>query len=257
MKKSKIIGLLAMSAVMLTGCVDAMPDMTTEQSDMVAEYAAGLLLKYSPNYDYRLVSDDELAAALVQETEVSETAAEQERDETASEEQTEAKENPKQEQESEAASETEQTEQQFLDADTDLAMELGLSGGISLRYQSFEICDSYPQNASGFSGVDAGQDRKLLVLHFDLENITNEKLDCQLFDSSLRLRVTVNESLSMSTLDTSMLPDDMASFIGSIESGGKADVTAVAEIADMSDEDIVSLTIQMSSQNGSCNVKVR
>ena len=66
MKKIKILGLLAMSAVMLTGCVDAMPDMTTEQSDIVAEYAAGLLLKYSPNYNYRLVSDEELSSAIAQ-----------------------------------------------------------------------------------------------------------------------------------------------------------------------------------------------
>lgn len=256
MKKSKILGLLAMSAVMFTGCVDAMPDMTAEQSDIVAEYAAGLLLKYSPNYDYRLVSDDELAAALMQETLVDETEADTESEEAVSEKKTEDMEKPKQE-ESEAEPETEQTELKFTDANTDLAMELGFGDGISLRYQSFEICDSYPQNASGFSGIDAGQGRKLLVLHFDLENSTNDKIDCQLFDYSLKLRLTVNQSLSTSTIDTSMLPDDMVSFIGSIESGGKADVTAVAEIEDMADEDIESLTIQMSSINGSCNVKIR
>ena len=54
MKKGKIIGVLAISACMLTGCIDLMPDMTEEQSELVAEYAADMLLKYSPNYHYRI-----------------------------------------------------------------------------------------------------------------------------------------------------------------------------------------------------------
>ena len=51
MKKGKVLGLLAMSAVLLTGCVDSMPELTAEQSEIIAEYAAGLLLKYSSNYN--------------------------------------------------------------------------------------------------------------------------------------------------------------------------------------------------------------
>ena len=57
MKKGKIIGVLAISACMLTGCIDSMPDMTEEQSELVAEYAADMLLKYSPNYHYRIAED--------------------------------------------------------------------------------------------------------------------------------------------------------------------------------------------------------
>ena len=61
MKKGKVLGLLAMSAVLLTGCVDSMPELTDEQSDIIAEYAAGLLLKYSPNYNYKIASEEEVA----------------------------------------------------------------------------------------------------------------------------------------------------------------------------------------------------
>lgn len=256
MKKSKILGLLAISTVMLTGCVDAMPDMTAEQSDLVAEYAAGLLLKYSPNYDYRLVSDEELAEALAQETAVDEAETDTEKEASASEETVQDKEKTAQE-ETETVLQTEQTGISFADVDADLAVALGLDEGVSLHYQSFEICASYPQEASGFSGVDAGEGRKLLVLHFDLENSTDEKMDCQLADAALKLRINVNQSLSTGVMDLLLLPDDMISFSGSMEAGEKVDVTAVAEIEDMSDEDIESLTIQMSSLNGSCNVKVR
>lgn len=259
MKKIKILGFLAMSAVMLTGCVDSMPDMTTEQSDMVSEYAAGLLLKYSPNYDYKLVSDKELAAALAQEKALeeetmTEAATVQESSEEASEEKTEKQ--PVQEQETEQSTK-QQIQQDFTDADTDLAVELGIEDGISLRYQSFEICDSYPQNASGFSGIDAREGRKLIVMHFDLENTSDEKAECSLYDYSLRLRVNINQSVSASVQENPILPDDMVTFVGSIEAGKKADVAAVAQIEELSDSDIETLTLQITSANGSCNVKVR
>ena len=63
MKKGKIIVVLAVSACMLTGCIDSMPDMTEEQSELVAEYAADMLLKYSPNYHYRIADEEEVASA--------------------------------------------------------------------------------------------------------------------------------------------------------------------------------------------------
>lgn len=76
MKKGKVLGLIAMSAMLMTGCVDAMPELTAEQSDIIAEYAAGLLLKYSPRYQYRIVSEEELAAAVADRQEVSEVETE-------------------------------------------------------------------------------------------------------------------------------------------------------------------------------------
>lgn len=263
MKKYKILGVLAISAVMLTGCIDSMPEMTSDESDMVAEYAAGLLLKYSPNYNYMLVSEDELAAALNQralEEMVPETQTEQETEDEASEEKTQEQEVSKEETPAEEKSEDAAEEtpiQTLVDSGTDLIMELGLAESVSLRYQSFEICDSYPQNTSGYSGIDAAEGGKLLVMHFDLENDTDEKVDCQLFDYSLQVRVTVNDSVTKRAEDTPMLPDDMISFDGTLEAGEKTDVVAVAQIEEMSDSDIASLALQISTSNGSCSIKIR
>lgn len=64
MKKGKILGLMAMSAVLLAGCADAMPELTDDESELIAEYAADLLLKYSPNYDYKIAGEQELAEAM-------------------------------------------------------------------------------------------------------------------------------------------------------------------------------------------------
>lgn len=256
MKKIKILGLLAMSAVMLTGCIDAMPDMTTEQSDIVAEYAAGLLLKYSPNYNYRLVSDEELAAALAQENTIeeeteSEAVTETEETKASSEETT------KEQDETQQSTESAEIVQDVVDVDADLAVELGIDAEIALRYQSFEICDSYPQNASGFSGTDAKQGKKLLVLHFDLENTSDEVIPCNLYDASLKLRVHINQSVLAGALETPLLPDDLVSFAEDVAAKETKDLAVVFEIDELMDEEIETLTLQMFSADKSVSVKVR
>ncbi|MDE7266591.1 MAG: hypothetical protein K2N89_03905 [Lachnospiraceae bacterium] len=263
MKKYRILGVLAMAVVMLTGCIDSMPEMTSDQSDMVAEYAAGLLLKYSPNYNYMLVSDDELAAALNQralEEQMLAAETQQENEEETDEEKTQEQqtldaETPMEETSEEAVQET--PVQMLVDSSTDLVMELGLAEQVSLRYQSFEICDSYPKDAKGYSGIDAAEGKKLLVMHFDLENDTADKVDCQLFDYSMRLRVTINDSVTRSAEDTTLLPDDMLSYSGTLETGEITDVIAIAQIEEMSDSDIASLIIQISSSDSSCSIKIR
>ena len=263
MKKYKMLGVLAISAVMFTGCIDSMPELSSDESDMVAEYAAGLLLKYSPNYNYMLVSEDELAAALNQRAleeqalvEETETTGETEEapGETASKEET--PETDLSEGEAEEPSE-EAPAQMLVDMGADLVTELGLTEDVLLRYQSFEICDAYPQNASGFSGIDAKEGEKLLVMHFDLENDTDETIDCHFFDYELQLRVTINDTITKRAEEMPILPDDMMSFMGTLSPGEKTDVVAIAQIEELSDSDIMSMMLQITSSNGSCSIKIR
>ena len=180
MKKGKVLCMLVMSAVLLTGCVDAMPDLTREQSGMIAEYAASLLLKYSPNYNYKIVSEEEVAAAKAAEQELMESQTQEESD--GGEEQMDS-ENQQQNAE-ETFVETGETESldsvMYLSSvDADIAAELGINDVI-IKYQSYEVCDSYPQNSSGFS-VDAAQGKKLLIVQFDLQSSSDENVECNLF----------------------------------------------------------------------------
>lgn len=249
MKKGKVLGLLAMSAVLLTGCVDAMPELTAEQSDIIAEYAAGLLLKYSSNYNYKIASEEEVAAALAvrQEVPEPETENETEPDSTEAEAGTES---------GEASPETQttETEQVQIVTDLDFAAELDIDDLI-IRYQSFEICSSYPENNSGFS-VDAAQGRKLLVMHFDLEGLPEEDVDCNLFDYDIKMRVKINDSTSAAVLNT-LIPNDLASYMEVVHAGETVDVVAVAEIGDMTEEAIQTLVLHASSKGQTCAVKLK
>ncbi|MDE7203440.1 MAG: hypothetical protein K2O91_16440 [Lachnospiraceae bacterium] len=251
MKKGKILGLLAMSAVLLTGCVDSMPELTTEQSEIIAEYAAGLLLKYSSNYNYKIASEQEVSAAMAARQEVSEPETEEETNTTQTEEET----NPNDSSSETPATETESgAEQVQIVADLDFAAELDIDDLI-IRYQSFELCSSYPQDNSGFS-VSAAQGKKLLVIHFDLEGLPEEDIDCNLFDYDIKMRVNINDSTSATVLNT-MIPNDLASYMEVVHAGEIVDVVAVAEINDMTEEEIQTLTLRASAKGQTCTVKLK
>ncbi|MDE6364642.1 MAG: hypothetical protein K2L86_10375, partial [Lachnospiraceae bacterium] len=178
MKKGKVLGLFAMSAMLLTGCIDAMPELTAEQSDIITEYAAGLLLKYSSNYNYKIADEEEVLAAMAARQEAVEaetdTAAETEPETDVAQAEEEANQNT-----SPTEAETDKAAEpiQFV-ADLDFAAELGIDDLI-IRYQSFEVCSAYPGDNTGFS-VDAAQGKKLLVMHFDMEGLPEEDVDCNL-----------------------------------------------------------------------------
>lgn len=60
MKHIRILSLLLIvSMISLTGCMNV-KDMSEEKSGLVAEYAAGVLLRYSDQYEHRLITRDQL-----------------------------------------------------------------------------------------------------------------------------------------------------------------------------------------------------
>lgn len=254
MKKGKILGILAVSAALLTGCVDSMPDLTADEAAMISEYAAGLLLKYSRNYDYKIVSEQEVAAARAAEQVKLENSIKEESE--ADQDQTQSGEaNENENLETEPPKDQSQEIQVIeASADTDFAAELGIDDVI-LKYQSFEVCDSYPKEIDGFQ-VEAAQDKRLLVVHFDLEGSPEDDLECNLFDYSIKGRFNINEVVVVNALNT-MLPNELIFYMDTIPAGDIVDVVIVAEINEITQEDITSLTINLSSNNGRCVAKLK
>ena len=47
------------AAILMTGCGSVMPDLTEEETEIISEYAAGVLLKYDRVHGGRLMSEAE------------------------------------------------------------------------------------------------------------------------------------------------------------------------------------------------------
>ena len=246
MKKGKIIGVLAISACMLTGCIDSMPDMTEEQSELVAEYAADMLLKYSPNYHYRIADEEEVASA---EAEM----------ETSQEEETTQEES----QPSQDLSQTGMGETVSVDAEAsvedgaeyDLAAFFGMDQ-FSIMYASCEVTDAYPNAESGVGfSVTAPQGYNLLVLHFDVENLGEEVAQCDLFDQISKVSVNVNDAGYVQALST-LLTNDLTTYMEDIPAGEVADAVVVVPVEQTDLGEIQTAVMQITTQDSVVNISL-
>jgi len=260
-KKGKLLGMTVMVALLLTGCVDNMPDMTKEQSELVAEYAAGLLLKYSPNYEYGLADDDVLAEdeTIAEETEtaVEESSVEESSTEKATESTKVEETEPVTEIEIHVGADktepdvlyipinnTEKVELKENPYEVELA-EVINAADMGVRYTHYELCSEYPSGSSdsGFT-VQPQEGKKLLVIHFELENKAEDTLSCDLFDSGIRMKVNLNDKGFQKTMST-LLMNDITTYIEEIKVGASTDVVTVMEVDIASEEEIASLNLLM------------
>lgn len=240
MKKGKIIGVLAISACMLTGCIDSMPDMTEEQSELVAEYAADMLLKYSPNYHYRIADKEEVASAEAEmETSQEESQPSQDLSQTGSGETVSVG--------AEASVED--------GAEYDLAAFFGMDQ-FSIMYASCEVTDAYPNAESGVGfSVTAPQGYNLLVLHFDVENLGEEAAQCDLFDQISKVSVNVNDAGYVQALST-LLTNDLTTYMEDIPAGEVADAVVVVPVEQTDLDEIQTAVMQITTQDSVVNISL-
>jgi uncharacterized protein YkwD len=233
-------------ALLMTGCgLDAMPELTDEESAIITEYAAGLLLKYSPNYDYKIVDDVE-ALASEEQTEEESEVVESSEPESSTEAETLAEAGEVNETIHEAESEKVDTDTSTVSLESDLSTALGLNDeNVSIIYSSYEICDSYPETSTGFS-VSASQGGKLLVVHFDLKNEADEDRQVNLMDYNVSAVATINGERSSKALNT-LLPNDMISYYNNMKSAEVDDVVALFQVNGDLAENLEKISLKISS----------
>lgn len=252
-KKGKIIGVLAISACMLTGCIDNMPDLTDEESELIAEYAADLMLKYSPNYNYRIADE---AAVEEAKAEMESTQEETTEQEEAADEETAQSAQTAEDSTIEASDSSENAEEAEDGAQFDLASIFGLEQ-LSIRYQSYEVTDSYPKadSGSGFS-VTAPGGYNLLILHFSVENTGEETVECNLYDAISRIRVNVNDAGYVSALST-LLTNDFTTYIEEVAPGETQDIIVAVSVTQTSAEEINSLVMRVTTADSVTNIALK
>lgn len=195
--------------VLLTGCSQPIPDMTEEQSAMVAEYAAGLLLKYDKNYSESLpeaaeaLPDNEIEEAVTPEAEAENT-------ETAEE----------------ASSVQESTPEETIV--TDIAGFLGLSG-IDITYTGYEFADSYEEGESLAFSLDATPGNRLLIVKFDMTNYNGEDTEVNILDRRVRFGLIPNQGKRKPVLYT-MLLNDLSIYKNVVAAGATEQALLISEI---------------------------
>lgn len=235
MKKTGTFLCGIMAAVFLAGCSSPMPDLTQEESDLISEYAVGILLKYDKNYGNRLV-----------DTSVYEVVVEEPEEELPEEE-------------------ADQTEEDLVDdteaVDAGQSVETAVSpttvheyygiDGIEFQYIGHELTQSYPSTGDEtdlFFSMDATEGEQLLVLKFSTTNISAEEQNLNMMDKGVRYLVSVNGEPSQRAL-TTMLLNDMQTYRDIMPAGFNIELVIVVEIPQSISVESIDLTLTGNGEN--------
>lgn len=243
MKKYIIIVLSLVFAFGVSGCA-LVPslDLTEDEQSIIAEYAAGLLLKYDRNYAgsiKKVDNEPEEEGVLVYEEE-----QEPEFEELYEDEQESEFVDPEFSEDLTADSQAENTEESKYSEES-ISEALGLDG-FTVMYKDYETHDIYPEEESDefvFS-LQAQEGMKLIVLNFGITNDGAEKKPCNVIDSNASFRIIVNDSEVIQANKTILL-NDLSSYNDEVEGYGMANAILVCEVAEADVANISKLDLRI------------
>lgn len=206
------------AAVLMTGCGSAMPDLTQEETNLISEYAVGVLLKYDKNHSSRLIDTTEYD--IVDDEAPEEIPEEQQPEDTP-------------EREEVAANDTE-----VIDISQDEAVvpatieEYYAIQDFTFQYTGYELAQNYPPETSDnnfFFAMDATDGMQLLVLKFVAFNNSTADQTLSMLEHGARFRVSVNGESSKGALAT-MLLNDMQTYNDVVPAGSGVELVSIIEI---------------------------
>lgn len=242
-KRISLLVIVTTMGLQLTGC-SLIPevDVTEEQSGLIAEYAAGLLLKYESGHEIGLEKlteepiTDENAETAIEGTPIEESApgVEQADNQDALNAATEVLQND--------------NTAPITSSAVPLASALGLDG-FEISYQSYEICDFYPKEESDamIFSMQAAPNKDLLIVHFNLTNVTESDQMCDMVDSDVMFRLIINDSERINE-QTTILLNDLKVYQDMVTGYGTVDTVLVFEIEKGSQDSFE--TLQLLVKNG-------
>lgn len=232
-----------LTAALMSGCGSIMPDLTQEETDLISEYAVGVLLKYDKRHGSRLVDTtayDDVVEEVSEET--AEIIAEEEPE----------RENPEDNTEVIDVSQDEGSSA----SPTTIEEYYGIPD-FTFRYLGYDLTQSYPSNASGgdlFFAMDATEGSQLLVLRFMATNVSSADQTLNMLGYGARFRVSVNGESGQSVL-TTMLLDDMQTYNDVVPAGSGVELVSILEVPQSLFVETIDFTLR--GNDGNATVRLQ
>lgn len=230
-KRKSVLGMVLAGLLVLTGCGNTLPEMTAEQEDKIVEYAAGLIMRHTNDYESRLV-DLSLYSNPVED----EKEPEQEKEEQGN------------------MDEVADTDIVDVGAGEEGSMTLEqvlLPEGMQLTYVGCRVTNSYPddEGSDPFFALEATEGKNLLVMQFVVKNNSGQEAEIDVFSQLPKSTLVINGTETVGILST-MLLDDLSTFIGSLTDGGEVALVLIAETDCQSTEEVSTLKLTVKTQIG-------
>lgn len=228
--KKRLCAVLCAAAVLLAGCGGI--ELTESENDMIAEYAATVLLKYSKAYQPML------------QDEVFETETKPETNTF----------NPTSSTDS-SASQNGQNNLGSAEAavvpEKSLSEALGIaSEGFQAEYTGYEMTASYPNTEAAYFVMKAAKDKELLVLKFEITNTSAEEKECDILSKQLVYRCRINGEERFGSQLT-MLLDDLSSYKEVLAPGETKQAVLIFQVPSEYQEKIETLNLTVKGDGGS------
>ncbi len=219
MKKRMIKFLL----IMMIGCFGlcgcgSFPNLTANEQQLIAEYAAGILLQNSEASSNRLT---DIEGVILEKEELIPEEPDVE---------------PEHKEEPVVDEDNNQDEVPVIDNTVDNETEMlpsmpmnELLGLETLRIQSngYYATKSYSEDG-GFFALDASRGCQLVVINYSITNIGQETVEVDMMNTATSYKITLNGETYKSALST-MLLNDMTTYVGSIPAGETINVVLLSE----------------------------
>lgn len=230
-----------MAAALMSGCGAQMPDLTQEETNLISEYAVGVLLKYDKYHSSRLVDTAGYDTAADTAEETSEEIPEQQ-----PEEQSEPKEASADGVEVVDVSEDEEAQQ----VPATIEEYYGIPD-FTFLYTGYELAQNYPPDAAEdevFFAMDATDGMQLLVLKFMVANNSSADQTLNMLEHGARFRVSVNGEATQGALAT-MLLNDMQTYDDVIPAGSSKELVSIVEIPQSTSVETIEFVLRGGEEN--------
>lgn len=246
-KKTTGIILGILTGFLLTGCGATLPEMTEEQENQIVNYAVALAVRYHGGQESRLVElslydekKEEDGSGNVSDPETPED----------SDGQKEGGMDPVKDTDTSDISEENRVQ-------STIEGFFGLEG-IRVDYTGAFFCDTYPEESDEelFFSVDATAGMKILAASFEIHNISDGAAEIDFLSASPRIRLILNEGRSMPIL-TTLLPEDLATYQGTLEAGDTVKLVILAEVEEASAGEIRTLEVTLKSDDSNARITLQ
>lgn len=249
-KKGLALVLLTCMLLALSGCNDVM-DLTEEETTLIAEYAADVLLKHDWNYTDRIAEGDRALERMESRTEFQPVDGVVE----TTEEPTETTE----------ASTTEEVnrgrdlsggideQSQSIEQDSDVTVQENniakIAGieNVDITYKDHLFSEQYPNTdeEGQVVSLEASEGYQLLVVRFGVACTTDSVTDVSMIEKNLEYRLLCNGNKAANPMLT-ILTDDLGTLETTVHPGEEQEAVLVFQISDDMVGQVESLVLQVS-----------
>ena len=239
MKKLWCLLAILVLSVTLTGCG---VELSEEENRVIAEYAADLLLKYDRDYTSSLVEEEVPATEQTTQAPSTDSTTEVTTEEPSTQ--------PPQE-----SSSTESPASEDTTGSSDAAGEIDIGNivgleGISITYNQCMFLDRYPSvdQDGAFIYLEADPGYQLVVIKFDIANITAQDIAVDLLNTDINYKLVYNQTKAASPMLT-ILMDDLGTYESVVPAGNEQSAVLVFQISKDLISQIQSLDIRVTYKN--------